>query len=105
MPGGFRGVTFLAPSTQIGLLMVSMVSFSNGTSTSFSIICLSCGMSSRMPTTPNTSPLPLFVEQRQDDPAAVLALVMISHRVQRVLARTPFAELRADQLGLRQHRS
>ena len=46
------------PSIQIGLLMVSMVSFSNGTSTSFSSICLSLGMSSRMPTTPNTRPLP-----------------------------------------------
>ena len=42
----------------IGLLTVSMLSPSNGTSTSLSIICRSVGISSRMPTTPNTRPLP-----------------------------------------------
>ena len=152
------GLSWL-PSTQIGLLMVSMVSPSNGTSTSFSSICLSSGMSSRMPTTPNTRPLPssilrhsarslvanisskilisssdrawrsalvakrgsvtkssrpdaarqrrplpFLVEQRQDDPASVPALVVIGHRVQRALARPPLAEFGAAEFGLGQHR-
>ena len=40
-------------------------------------------------------PLPVFAKQRQDDPAAVAALVMIGHRVQRALAGTPLAKFRA----------
>ncbi len=48
-------------------------------------------------------PLPVFVEQRQDNPAVVLAAIVVGHRVQRALARPPFAELGAAQLGLRQH--
>src|SRR5258708_38051570 len=45
-------------------------------------------------------PLPVFVEQREDQPAAVLASVVIGDCVQRVLARTPLAEFRANQFGL-----
>ncbi len=47
-------------------------------------------------------PLPVLVEQREDQPAAVLASIVIGHRVERALARPPFAEFRADQFGLRQ---
>ena len=40
-------------------------------------------------------PLPVLVEQRQDQPAAVPAFVVISDRVERPLARTPLLEFRA----------
>ena len=40
-------------------------------------------------------PLPVFVEQRQDQPAPVLALVVIGDSVQRALARASFLELGA----------
>src|SRR5439155_16804189 len=36
-------------------------------------------------------PLPILVEQRQDQPEAVLALIVIGYGVQRALAWTPFA--------------
>src|SRR5882724_6463175 len=39
-------------------------------------------------------PLPVFAKQRQHDPAAVPALVVIGHRVQRALAGTPLAKFR-----------
>lgn len=37
-------------------------------------------------------PLPIFVEQREDEPASVLALVVVGDRVECMLARTPLAE-------------
>ena len=40
-------------------------------------------------------PLPVLVEQGQDQPAPVLAPVVVGHRVQRVLARAPLGEFRA----------
>src|SRR5262249_59185945 len=50
-------------------------------------------------------PLALLVQQRQDDPATALALVVIGHRIQCALARAPLAELRAAKFGLCQHGS
>jgi transposase len=46
----------------------------------------------------------VLVEQRDGEPAAILAFTMIGRRVQRVLARTPLAEFGADQLSPSQYR-
>ena len=40
-------------------------------------------------------PLPFLVEQRQDEPAAVAASVMVGDGVQRAFARPPLLEFRA----------
>src|ERR1700686_5857589 len=48
-------------------------------------------------------PLPFLVEQREDEPASVPALVMIGHRVHRALAWTPLAEFGAAEFGLGKH--
>ncbi len=40
-------------------------------------------------------PLPVLVEQREDKPAAVLAPVVVGHRIQRALARAAFLEFGA----------
>ena len=40
-------------------------------------------------------PLPILVEQRQDEPAAVAALVVIGHGVERAFARPTWFEFRA----------